>query len=303
MELLAVLLFGALALNVRAEVVFRVYGGCGTVEVNEVEEGGTFDLTVSAEWPQGMTYVIYTPELPQLEGMWVTDHVPFGETLAGVSQAVQRIVHQFKLVVTNVAGVKVGTGPIVVTYRRGDREERERRELSGLEVRVVERRRVWKGGILGGALGAVVVGAGLAGLYAYKGRCKGGKVACEEENVEQKYLRRLEESGRLRMEGELGEYFTAMERVLRDYLREKYCIGNVEECGKDAAVRAGLDERSIVIVKELVGLAQRVRYAGYVPSAHEQRRMHEFIKDLLERNCPRRKEPEEETLLKRERSV
>ncbi|MCX7847290.1 MAG: hypothetical protein N2595_04595 [bacterium] len=278
----------------RAEVTFRVYSGCGTVEVSEVEEEGTVDLTVSAEWPQGAeTYVIYTPMMPELSGMKVMDHIPFGETLSEVTQVLQRIVHQFKLVVTNAAGTRVGTGPIIVEYRRGDGGDRERRELSGLSLRVVKRRGGLGSGVVAGALGVLAVAAGLVGVSSYGRRKRGRGEGREEVSLESRYLEELEGSKRWRVEGELGKYFAVLERILREYLREKYCIGNIEEWEVGERGHGALDERSVGVAKELVGLSQRVRYGGHVASVYEQRRMYEFVKELLERNCPRREAPEE----------
>lgn len=295
----------ALVCGVKADVVFWVASGCGTVEVKEVEEAGTFDLTVCAEWPQeGMTYVVYTPRMPQLSGMKILDHVPFGETMSSVSQTVQRIVHQFRLLVTNAAGTQVGTGPIVLQYRRGDQEERQERELAGVTLSVVKRGQRGVRGVVVGAVGAVVAGAGVLGLSGYwLRRRRGMATVAEEPCIECKYMAELEASKRLRMEGELGKYFLTLEQLLRDYLRVKYCIGNIEEWQGGGNERCGLDERSMGVAKELVGLAQQVRYAGYVPSTHEQRRMYEFIEGLLQRNQPRRQAPEEMMYLHKEKVV
>lgn len=289
----------------RGDVAFWVSSGCGTVEVKEVEEAGTFDLTVCAEWPQdGMTYVVYTPTMPQLSGMKILDHVPFGETLSSVSQTVQRIVHQFRLLVTNTAGTRVETGPIVLQYRRGDQEERQARELAGLRLNVVKRAHRGLRGVVIGAVGAVVAGVGVLGLSAYwLRRRRGVATVAAEPCIECKYIAELEASKRLRIEGELGKYFLTLEQLLRDYLRAKYCIGNIEEWHGGGNERCGLDERSMGVAKELVGLAQQVRYAGYVPSTHEQRRMYEFIEELLQRNQPRRQAPEEMMYLHKEKVV
>lgn len=301
----AVVLVMVLAGGVRADVTFRVTSGCGTVDVREVEENGTFDLTVCAEWPQeGATYVVYTPTMPQLSGMKIADHVPFGETLGGVSQTLQRIVHQFRLLVTNAAGTRVETGPIVLQYRRGDQEERQARELAGLTLNVVKRTHRGLRGVVIGAVGVMVAGVGVLGLSAYwLRRRRGVATAAAEPCIECKYMAELEASKRLRIEGELAKYFLTLEQLLRDYLRAKYCIGNIEEWHGGGNGRCGLDERSMGVAKELVGLAQQVRYAGYVPSTHEQRRMYEFIEELLQRNQPRRQAPEEMMYLHKENVV
>ena len=291
------------ACGVRAEVEFRVCRGCGTAEVSEVEEAGTFELTVCAEWPQGgVTYVVYTPAMPDMRGMTITDHVPFGETLSDVSQTIQRIVHQFRMLVTNAAGTRVETGPIVVEYRRGDQEERQQRELAGVTLEVVRKARRGANGVGIGAIGAVAAGVSVLGLSTYWMRRRRGAVAAAEPCIESRYLLELEASKRIRIEGDMPRYFLTLERLLREYLREKYCIGNIEEWQGAGNGRAGLDERSMGVAKELVGLAQEVRYAGYMPSAHEQRRMYEFVESLLERNQPRRCAPEETMYLQKEKA-
>jgi len=293
-----------MACGVRAELEFRVCRGCGTAEVSEVEEAGTLELTVCAEWPQeGVTYVVYTPVMPEMRGMTITDHVPFGETLSNVSQTIQRIVHQFRLLVTNEAGTRVETGPIVVHYRRGDREEREERELAGVTLAVVRKARRRAQGVALGTIGAVIAGVSVLGVSTYWMRRRRSAVAAAEPSIESRYMAELEASKRIRIEGDMPRYFLTLEELLRGYLREKYCIGNIEEWQGGGNGRAGLDERSMWVAKELVGLAQQVRYAGYMPSAHEQRRMYEFVESLLERNQPRRSEPEETMYLQKEKAT
>jgi hypothetical protein len=293
----AFILTMTIALLGSAEVRFEVSSSCTSVPAN-----GLVDVTVVAQWPQSdVTYIIYTPHMPEHEGLRVDDHVSFGESVAGSSQVVQRIVHHYRLCITNPPGATALTGPIVVDYRRGDQQERSRETLAGLNFAVSSPTRR---GLHAALIALVAAGAVVALVLAYTARRSGEArvAAANGPTLEDAYLARLEQARRLRLDGDLAEYFNRLEELLRGYFREKYLIATIEEWRAPTNGPAGPDEKSTSIACNLLALAHKVRYASYEPSAHEQSRMFDFISQLLNRNQPRRSRPEEELYLQRGKS-
>jgi len=150
---------------------------------------------------------------------------------------------------------------------------------------------------------AAGLGACVLAVSAYTFRRRSRSAAETAPCIECRFLAQLEESKRARLDGDLPRYFLTLEQLLRAYLRAKYCIGSLEDWHAPANGPAGLDERTMAVARELAHMAQRVRYAGYAPSAHEQRRMHEFLHSLFIRNQPRRQTPDEHLYLHMENAV
>jgi hypothetical protein len=281
------------ALRAQAEIRFSVAARQGDVPVTAVRSQCIYDLTIVAEWPQSdVTYVVYTPTMPQLSGMVIKDHIPFGESASSPSQMLQRVVHHFKLLVTNSPGVVADTGPIFVEYRQSDREERDHRQLANIAFEVLPAQcNRWIVSSVGvGALGLTTAAGWL--FLARRRRQRWSAALCTTVCVEDEFLKRLDATRHLRLEGDMVRYFAALEEILRDYVRVKYHIGNIEESNSNGAL--GLDERTRAVARDIVALARNVRYGGHVPSAYEQTRFHDFVRTLISRNQPRPFVPDEE---------
>ena len=117
-----------IAVPAAADISFKVEPGVKTVKAS-----GTAEITIYAQWPQGTnTYVIYPPSMPQLDGLEITDHITFGQSLTENSQIVQRVVHFYKFAVTN--GSIAETGPIFIDYKQNGSDEKLHRKLKKLDI-------------------------------------------------------------------------------------------------------------------------------------------------------------------------
>ncbi len=291
MVTLMVLALGSPAL---AEIEFSAVAHRAGQPVNALPPQATFDLTVTAEWPQSdIMYVVYTPSMPQLAGLVIEDHLSFGETTTMLSQLVQRTVHHFRLLVTNSVGTTVETGPIQVEYRPSNREEKQRRQLAGITLTVAPPARALHAPLmLGGAAIAAVA------LFAFGGVCmvrrrRRAPVLPVEHCLEDAYTARLMGLKQLRMQGDTARYFGELETVLRDYVRDKYQIGSLETYLPPRNGATGLDARSVSVARDLLALAHTVRYGGQAPSDYDQTRMLDFVHTLIDRNRPRQHTSEE----------
>jgi hypothetical protein len=119
-------------------------------------------------------------------------------------------------------------------------------------------------------------------------------------SLEDRYMDKLDALKRCRLEGELTRYFSGMEALLREYFRDKYRIGSIEEWRPQTSTAAGPDERTAAVARELLGVSHQVRYAGHTPNEREQTRMFDFLRTMFNRNQPRRPAPEEEQYFEKE---
>jgi hypothetical protein len=291
------ILFAFLTVSLSAaEVTLNVSSASKNVPVN-----GQAHLTVTAQWPQGeKTYIVFKPDMPQLSGLKIADHVCYHESVRNTSQGIQRIVHHFKLLVTNAPGTRAETGSIFIEYRSFKEGNKQQRQLAGLSFNVTPAKHpVLKGALI--AMGsATLLGACalLLGIRRY-GR-KGGMPATGSATLEDHFLEELHSARRGLIDGDITQYFHDVETLMRRYFRTKYQIGSIEDWEIPEAGPAGPDERTTSVARELLKLSHSVRYAGYVPSTHEKNRMYSFLKTLLIKNQPRPPKPEEELYLKEE---
>jgi len=284
----------ALCSPVLAEIEFNAVAHHAGQPVSSLPPQATFDLTVTAEWPQSdIVYVVYTPTMPFLAGLVIQDHLSFGETTTMVSQLVQRTVHHFKLLVTNSVGTTVETGPIQVEYRPSSSEEKQRRQLAGITLTVAAPARLWQSplAVVGAVLAAVAI-LGVGGVYVMRRRRRAPALPAEH-CMEDAYVARLAGLKQVRLQGDTARYFGDLETVLRDYVREKYQIGSLETYPPPGNGSTGLDARSVSVARELLALAHTVRYGGQTPSDYDQTRMFDFVQTVIERNRPRRGTPVE----------
>jgi len=276
-----------------AEIEFSAVAHHAGQPVSSLPPQASFDLTITAEWPQSeIMYVVYTPTMPLLAGLVIEDHLSFGETTTMSSQLLQRTVHHFKLLITNSVGTTVATGPIHVEYRPSNREEKQRRQLAGITLTVAPPARMLQSPlVLGGVTAAVAAALAFGGVVM--ARRRRAPAAPVEHCLEDAYTARLAGLKQMRMQGDTARYFGELEAVLRDYVREKYQIGSLETYQPPTNGATGLDARSVGVARELLGLAHTVRYGGQAPSDYDQTRMLEFVHTVIDRNRPRRGTPVE----------
>lgn len=279
-----------------ADVTLNVSSANSNVPVN-----GYAHLTVTAQWPQGeTTYIVFKPDMPQLSGLKVADHVCYHESVMNRSQGIQRIVHHFKLLVTNTPGTQAETGSIFVEYRNYTDNNKQQRQLAGLSFNVAPARNpVLKGTLI--AVGSATL-LGACGLLFCARRSSRRAVSplSDGTTLEDHYLEELQAARRSLIDGDITQYFHDVETLMRRYFRAKYQIGSIEDWETPASGPAGPDERTTGVARELLKLSHSVRYAGYIPSTHEKNRIHSYLKTLLIKNQPRPPKPEEELYLKEE---
>jgi len=257
------------------------------------------DVTIVAEWPQGSeTYAVYAPVMPQLAGMVVKDDMSFSEAMKEGSQILQRVIHHFRLLVTNVPGETVETGPIVVRYRRAGEPDSRETQLRSVRFTVVAPSR--SAAMLGVSGGAAAVALGASAVVLGLRRRRRHGAAGWQPGPEDALLAKLDPVKRHRIEGDMPLFFQELENLIRQYYRVKYAIGSVENACESAPAMQNVDARALAVAKELICLSHRVRYSGYQPGAREQDRMYDFVKSLLTRPRAHRPSPDDDIRLQQE---
>ncbi len=283
-----------LPLFARAEIRFTASTAAEDVPVNECVH-----LTITAQWLQnGDQFLVLKPSMPAMSGLKVADYICFNETVRCASQTVHRVVHQFKLAVTNQVGQHTETGPIYVEYRSFHSPDTQHSQLAGISYTILPARSsALTGTIIAvgslGILGMCIVAVGVS----RSSRRKNSSIP-QLPAIENNFLSRLQTVKQYQLDGDIPAAFHEMESLLRRYFRDKYQIGAIEEWHAPESGPAGPDERTLAVARDVLALSHRVRYADYLPSAHEQHRFVSFLKTLLQRNQPRSFAPEEELYLK-----
>jgi len=262
---------------------------------------GYAELTITAQWPAGdTTYIVYKPDMPHLSGLKIADHVCYHESVKNDSQGFQRIIHHFKLLVTNPPGSQADTGSIFVEYKNFNNPEKKQQQIAGMSFTIMPGSNpVLKGTLI--AAGSMTLLGVCAFLFgSRRSNRRTGNRASNGVTLEDHFLDQLQLERRSLINGDITHYFNTVENLIRQYFRTKYQIGSIEDWQVPESGPAGPDERTTSIARELLQLSHRVRYAGYIPSTHEQNRIFSFLKTLLIRNQPRPPKPEEELYLKQE---
>lgn len=275
-----------------ASINFRVDSLCG----ENVPGNKQIEMTVTAEWPQGRkTYVIYKPTMPGVSGLSLSEHISFGETLTLGSQTIQRVIHLYKFSITNKPGEIAETGNIFVDYRDASKEDVQHKQLSGISFKVIPPENNFLISGIIGALSAAVIGAAIIFVTRRKKKVPekfSGPV------IETGFLKKLNNIKRIRMDGNIPLYFQELENLLRDYFREKYNIGSLEDWNTSSNSSAGPDKKTMAVIIELLKLSRDVRYAGMIPNSHDQDRIFDFLKKTFTKSLPKQPLKEDELYLK-----
>ena len=273
-----------LALSASSEVRWEIL----PESTNVVSKKST-QLMMTATWTGYETISVRTPRLKELKGALIKDIVSYNESKPGVGGTQHTATYLIDLIVTNAPGTVVETGLIEVMSRGLEDSEFTSSDLAGVTLNVRSARLPWV--VIAAAL-VIVLAAAL--FFVLKKKTAKKSEAQPEQNLEELYLAKLEESRELRLKGETAAYFGKCEELLRSYLRAKYSIADLDSFGEKEASENGVDQRMVRTSKEVCALCFNVRYAGYEPSAMEEKRAYDFLKELLIRNKPNRQKEADE---------
>ena len=273
-----------LALSASSEVRWEIL----PESTNVVSKKST-QLKMTATWTGYETISVRTPRFKELKGALVKDIVSYNESKPGVGGTQHTATYVIDLLVTNAPGTVVETGLIEVMSRGLEDSEFSSSDLAGVTLNVRSAKLPWA------VIAAVLVIVIAAALFFILKRKTAKKSAAQpEQNLEEEYLAKLEESRELRLKGETANYFGKCEELLRSYLRAKYSIADLDSFGEKEASENGVDQRMVRTAKEVCALCFNVRYAGYEPSSMEEKRAYDFLKELLIRNKPNRQKETDE---------
>ena len=273
-----------LALSASSEVRWEIL----PESTNVVSKKST-QLMMTATWTGYETISVRTPRLKELKGALIKDIVSYNESKPGIGGTQHTATYVIDLIVTNAPGTVVETGLIEVMSRGLEDSEFTSSDLAGVTLNVRSAKLPWA--VIAAVL-AIVLAAAL--FFILKKRTAKKSEAQPEQNLEELYLAKLEESRELRLKGETAAYFGKCEELLRSYLRAKYSIADLDSFGEKEASENGVDQRMVRTSKEVCALCFNVRYAGYEPSAMEEKRAYDFLKELLIRNKPNRQKEADE---------
>ena len=273
-----------LALSASSEVKWEIL----PESTNVVSKKST-QLIMTATWTGYETISVRTPRLKELKGALIKDIVSYNESKPGVGGTQHTATYVIDLIVTNAPGTVVETGLIEVMSRGLEDSEFTSSDLAGVTLNVRSAKLPWA--VIAAAL-AIVLAAAL--FFVLKKKTAKKSEAQPEQNLEELYLAKLEESRELRLKGETAAYFGKCEELLKSYLRAKYSIADLDSFGEKEASENGVDQRMVRTSKEVCALCFNVRYAGYEPSAMEEKRAYDFLKELLIRNKPNRQKEADE---------
>ena len=273
-----------LALSVYSEVKWEIL----PESTNVVSQKST-QLKMTATWTGYETISVRTPRFKELKGALVKDIVSYNESKPGVGGTQHTATYVIDLLVTNAPGTVVETGLIEVMSRGLEDSEFSSSDLAGVTLNVKSVRLPWL--VIAAAL-VIVLATAL--VFVLKKKTAKKSAAQPEQNLEEEYFAKLEESKELRLKGETAAYFGKCEELLRSYLRAKYSIADLDSFGEKEALENGVDQRMVRTAKEVCALCFNVRYAGYEPSSMEEKRAYDFLKELLIRNKPNRQKETDE---------
>ena len=273
-----------LALSASSEVRWEIL----PESTNVVSQKST-QLMMTATWTGYETISVRTPRFKDLKGALIQDIVSYNESKPGVGGTQHTATYLIDLLVTNAPGTVVETGLIEVMSRGLEDSEFSSSDLAGITLNVKSAKLPWL--VIAAAL-LIVLAAAL--VFVLKKKTAKKSADQPEQNLEEEYLVKLEESRELRLKGETAAYFGKCEELLRSYLRAKYSIADLDSFGEKEALDNGVDQRMVRTSKEVCALCFNVRYAGYEPSAMEEKRAYDFLKELLIRNKPNRQKETDE---------
>ena len=274
-----------LALTVYSDVKWEI-----TPESTNVFSQRSTQLKMTATWSGYETISVRTPRLKEPKGALVQDIMSYNESKPGAGEVKHTATFVIDLLITNAPGTTVETGLIEVMSRDLESSEFSKTDLSGVTLNVKSPALPWL--VISGILLAALAAA--AAVFIVKKKGAKNSSSLPEKSLEETYLEKLEESRELRLKGETAAYFGTCEELLRSYLRAKYYIADLDSFGEKEAQETSVDPRMVRTAKEICALCFNVRYANYAPSSMEEKRVYDFLKELLIRNKPNRQKETDE---------
>ena len=120
----------------------------------------------------------------------------------------------------------------------------------------------------------------------------------EQVDIESPYLARLDDLRSLRIKGDFKDFFAQLSGLLKDYVKQKHGL----KSDSDFVINETLDKHTESTlskrIREVLELAENVRFGGTPPLPTELDRAHRSVRDLLELNRPQASSPEEEIAFK-----
>jgi hypothetical protein len=126
---------------------------------------------------------------------------------------------------------------------------------------------------------AAVAAAGIA-VWLLRRKPGGPKIAAEDQA-----LLTLQQAITHAEQGDLGAYFAVLTRALLDYLQNKFQLdAHVLDTPSLLGALKGhpISAQAVDSLKEFFALADKAKFAGYVPDEEHLIRLHQTVKDFIE---------------------
>jgi len=118
----------------------------------------------------------------------------------------------------------------------------------------------------------------------------------DEQDLEGPVLEQLRELRSLRIKGDYKAFFGRLEALAREYLTRKYDVAGEGDSPLVMAVEKHFDGGTSRRLGEVLQLAENVRFGGAPPLPSDLDRAHAVVKEILEKNRPKRESSPEEQI-------
>jgi len=119
----------------------------------------------------------------------------------------------------------------------------------------------------------------------------------KEVDIETPFLERLDDLRSLRIKGDFKDFFAQLGILLKEYVKQKYGLKSDSDFVITETLDKHTDPTLAKRIREVLELAENVRFGGTPPLPTELDRAHRAARDLLELNRPQ-KTPEQEIKLR-----
>ncbi|MDP6114662.1 MAG: BatD family protein [Planctomycetota bacterium] len=120
----------------------------------------------------------------------------------------------------------------------------------------------------------------------------------EQADIESPFLERLDDLRSLRIKGDFKDFFAQLSDLLKEYIKQKYSLKSDSDFVITETLDKHIDSTLSKRIREVLELAENVRFGGTPPLPTDLDRAHRSVKDLLELNRPQQTNPEEEISFK-----
>lgn len=184
-------------------------------------------------------------------------------------------VKEFRYVLKPVGEGEARIGPLTLSYT--DKLTQREYSLTTQAIRVEITEPVVKDTgagpsillLLGGALAAISIGAGLVYLRKRRGLREEVAPPVETKSPEEVALEELEKVPELRLAGEMKEYYSAISNTLRRYIDRRFSLRTAELTTGDIVNSLKLreaPEEDIIEIEKILNICDMVKFARHEPS-------------------------------------